>query len=354
MSVARRIEFLDGLRGVAVAMVVLYHCCLAFAPYGPRYDPTRSWLIARYGNMGVELFFLISGFVILMTLEKCRTFGEFFRRRWLRLFPAMLVAGAFTLALWSMLPAGWRPTFTMLDVLPGLTLIDDRWYSWALGTTVNSLDGAYWTLFVEMRFYVIFGVAWFALGERVAIAILLAMGLVYLVLLSAGMGMGVFRFTDLHFEPWFAAGALFYRWTRNRRRATLALAVASGLLAAWTYYPSVGPRLFSVVLVALFGFSLRVAALQALLSSRPLLWLGAISYPLYLLHTRILEASYRVVIPYVDHPLLLPIPGVLLALAAAHLTARYAEPWTRARIDHLLGWRRRVGAFDRRGQPEAP
>ena len=88
---AHRIAFLDGLRGIAILLVVFYHAYTRWSdivPYGARY---AHFPVAQLGWLGVELFFMISGFVIYMTLEKCRSFGEFLYRRWLRLFPAMLL-----------------------------------------------------------------------------------------------------------------------------------------------------------------------------------------------------------------------------------------------------------------------
>ena len=88
----RRIDYLDGLRGIAILLVVLFHYC------GPVYaeivkcDSGPFIPLVAHGWVGVQLFFLISGFVILMTLEKCRSVSQFLYNRWIRLFPAMLIA----------------------------------------------------------------------------------------------------------------------------------------------------------------------------------------------------------------------------------------------------------------------
>jgi peptidoglycan/LPS O-acetylase OafA/YrhL len=92
-----RLRYLDALRGIAVLCVVLWHLYgtnAEYLPYGARFA------VAPFNLMwtGVELFFLISGFVILMTLEHVRTLREFAVRRWLRLFPAMLIGSLLLLA----------------------------------------------------------------------------------------------------------------------------------------------------------------------------------------------------------------------------------------------------------------
>jgi len=86
----------------------------------------------------------------------------------------------------------------------------------------------------------------------------------------------------------------------------------------------------------------RYPLIQTPLSSRALRWLGGISYPLYLVHTRILKAFESVLL--VDNPLLIPIPGIVFSLVVAHLIARHAEPWTRAWIKALVSSRGRLQA----------
>src|SRR5258708_8881502 len=75
MGASDRIETLDGLRAVAVLGVVLYHYFVRFAATGggpalyPYANVYAEFPIAKYGFMGVQLFFVVSGFVIAMTLE---------------------------------------------------------------------------------------------------------------------------------------------------------------------------------------------------------------------------------------------------------------------------------------------
>jgi len=63
-----RIGYLDAIRGIAIWLVVLYHAYARYEhfPYAFKY---ASFPLFKYGYLGVELFFLISGFVILMTLD---------------------------------------------------------------------------------------------------------------------------------------------------------------------------------------------------------------------------------------------------------------------------------------------
>lgn len=107
---------------------------------------------AAYGWLGVELFFLISGFVICMSCWG-RSVGDFFTSRVTRLYPAYWFAVLATTAVLLLIPGGQKP-LPWPDVLTNLTMLQEP-----LG--VRMVDGVYWTLFAELRFYLLFAlVAW--------------------------------------------------------------------------------------------------------------------------------------------------------------------------------------------------
>jgi len=90
MQNASRIVELDALRGLAALAVVAFHYTTLYGElYGHSTQPPVSF---GFGNYGVHLFFLISGFVIFMTLERTRTAMDFVVSRFSRLFPAYWVA----------------------------------------------------------------------------------------------------------------------------------------------------------------------------------------------------------------------------------------------------------------------
>jgi len=87
--VGGRIEELDALRGLAAFAVMLYHYT---AGEGPRLNRAELLVSVPWGHFGVQLFFVISGYVILMTVRRVRTAGEFAVSRFARLYPAFWVA----------------------------------------------------------------------------------------------------------------------------------------------------------------------------------------------------------------------------------------------------------------------
>jgi peptidoglycan/LPS O-acetylase OafA/YrhL len=341
-----RLFFMDGLRGVAIAAIVLFHAYArwpALYPYGYRFADL-PFLNTR--TAGVNLFFMISGFVILMSLRRCQSYGAFLERRWLRLFPAMLLCSLLVIATAPFLPERPAGAVRFWDILPGLTFIGDQgfvrplwlWLSPLLGYVPHSLEGVFWSLYIEVKFYILFGGAFFLLGERRAIAMLLFLFTMNLLLLNATINEALapllaatrldeiaafFRFDTYGF---FGAGALLCIAHETSKKTYLFSAMAIGALAILSLP---GLWLVNLTLLALICGAVESPRLQRLLTNRILIFLGFVSYPLYLLHENILVAltiKLGKAIPALPDVLLplLPITGVI---GLAWLIAAVGEPF---------------------------
>ena len=133
----RHLSVVDGLRGVAILGVICFHYLYNAAPPGHAnlypFGYALNWLpIFKYGFLGVNLFFVISGFVIAMTLERCSGVLDFARRRFARLWPALLVCSILTYAVVSTVnsPFNQYKGHTFADFLPSLTLTPAAWWTW--------------------------------------------------------------------------------------------------------------------------------------------------------------------------------------------------------------------------------
>ncbi len=154
-----RFHEIDLLRGLACAAVVAFH----YLSRGPR----AGWMdnalfpavdaIARYGYLGVHLFFMISGFVSLLSAQGA-TPRSFVASRVARLYPALWVAATIT-ALTASMIGDSRFMVSLPQYLANLSMFP-HWFH------VPYVDGAYWSLAVELHFYIY---VWLALrhGEFV-------------------------------------------------------------------------------------------------------------------------------------------------------------------------------------------
>ena len=258
-----RIQFLDGLRGIAIILVVLFHAYSRWPNHVPFGDRYAHFPLFEFGLYGVELFFLISGFVILMTLEKCRTLTEFLWRRWVRFFPAMLICSLIIYFAAYLFPQRPEGPVSYIDFLPGLTFIDPVWWR-KIGLNVVALDGAFWSLFVEMAFYIVFGSLYFVVGESVAIICLFSVSLPHIIkaIIIANNSPNA-----LGYFSWFAAGALSYKYWTTKDRRVLATAFGIASLSAYTIGWTPGGRIVAEMIATLFFASLVSQALQKMLTN---------------------------------------------------------------------------------------
>src|ERR1700722_14748039 len=132
-----RLQGLDALRGMAALAVVLYHYTFGYTQVVGKHMPGLD-LIATDGHLGVNLFFIISGFVILMTLERSAKAADFSVSRFARLWPAYLVCAGFTSLVIVVL--GFNPQ--------GLTVGDALLNVLMLNKVIGNvpIDPSYWTL----------------------------------------------------------------------------------------------------------------------------------------------------------------------------------------------------------------
>jgi peptidoglycan/LPS O-acetylase OafA/YrhL len=333
----KRIAYLDGLRGIAILWVILFHAFTRWPGIVPYKDKFADVFIFKTGHLGVQLFFLISGFVIFLTLDKCKTFDEYIFKRWARLFPSMLGASLIIFLTQSFFNERPYGQHELISVLPGITFISPSWWSLYLGFDLTYMEGPFWSLFVEFRFYVIAGFVYFYLGRPYLIPCLMVCFLGYysISLLSELTGyflLDYLRFLGVqlslfHFG-WFAAGACFYEFYRTERETWFLSAMAIGFAAALSMARM---DLFELLcasgIVLLFGYSHKFRILQTHLSGQSLLFVGFISYPLYLIHESMLISGIvkiNSVFPGIPD-IFLPVFPVFLLMTFAFLIQKYID-----------------------------
>lgn len=279
------------MRGVAAIMVVLFHYTYRMQELTP-YESGYLFLLG-VGELGVHLFFVVSGFVIYMSLHGSSPFG-FFTSRFTRIMPAFWFCATLTFAVKSIfgLP-GWLPgrENTFVDYLINMTML-------AGAFNVKYVDGVYWTLTIELWFYILVGIVYFTWLRTWIFALCaawLGAGLLFDVLVrtvSIETLPFVFRvvlswFPHLlivpHSQLFIAGICLYHLWIEKKDShhwmILLGLCLVAALLRAAHFYPE---NLVIVLWFALFWLAVR--GQLPFLSWRPFVFFGAISYPLYLVH----------------------------------------------------------------------
>lgn len=286
---SQRISELDGLRAVAIIMVAAYHYFSRFPeylPYGKTFD-----VAGRHGALGVSLFFMISGFVITFTLSRSQNAAAFLQHRFFRLWPPLLACALITYAVMHLLqtPFTQARATGLSGFLPTLTFIDPDIWRFVLEVD-DYIDGAYWSLFVEVRFYVWALLLTLVLGVRRLAPTLAISAIVLTPLWHGTSGMARLGLDGLFFVPFlplFAAGALAFEAFEGRMRSRSFLAMAVMWALAMTFLDGAAPRVITTAFFVVFALLILRRTWLRPLAWGPLTGLGAVSYAFYLLHQNI-------------------------------------------------------------------
>lgn len=316
-----RLVEIDALRGVAAMAVVLFHYTTRFHElYETKTSPILS---ISDGHYGVNLFFIISGFVIFMTLERTTRPMDFVVSRFSRLFPAYWFAIALTFLI------------THLLGLPGKLV----GFSSAIGNVIMihsffkipHVDGVYWTLEVELLFYCGMFVLYRLQRLQQIHGFLLALLMLRLVYFFMDRYFGIelpwtlSRLLILDYIPWFSLGISIYLGTSRHVLKTWIQPAVTAACAILTLF--IVESLFVALLAIFLGTAVFLAASgrAPLLRHKVLVWLGSISYPLYLLHENI-GWSIQLRLLEFGVPIDVAIATTLLcSLAIAGATTRWVE-----------------------------
>lgn len=285
---------LDGLRLLAALAVILFHFTARFPTLGWGESPFEMFPllapISSYGMLGVQLFFIISGFVILLSAWG-RDVTAFASSRVARLFPAYWVAVLATGLLLPAISEGLRDGKSLGEVLVNLTMLQD-----AFG--VSRVDGVYWTLWVELCFYLLMALI---LLRGVTARRITVVAIVWPLagMLAEALRLGfVAELLQPVYAPLFAGGMmlfLIYRCGHSALRwsvlaGNIALAVLHTITRAvpttnGQLEEPISAPIAAIAVAALFGL-----VIFATLSpwrgrgGRVADWAGRITYPLYLIH----------------------------------------------------------------------
>lgn len=302
---------LDGIRGVAVLLVFISHFHWILSP-DPFLTKVTPWhFINRTfeaGFMGVDIFFVLSGFLITSLLLKDRStnqtdlFKRFYRRRALRLLPALyaLLIADFFVSRWENFPGDiqWRTTWHAILFLNNWNIVNN------FGEAQNDL-GHLWSLGIEEQFYLIWPLTIWLLAKlkipsKMMIPLILFASLVVMVHRTSLWNDGtswiiLYIRTDTRLDSLLIGAMFAYVYRHFQVPSKILNSVATLSLMGLVYIKYVldkSPFIFEMgwtIIALLAGFIILSVAegvffVQKVFTWRPLTMIGKVSYGLYLWH----------------------------------------------------------------------
>lgn len=334
-----RVNEIDFLRFFAALAVVFFHYtfrgyaadAMSPVPY-PSLAP-----FSKYGYLGVELFFMISGFVILMTAAN-GSVQSFITSRLTRLYPAFWACCTITFLVTIIL--GMPPfSATFSQYLINLTMLSGFIY-------VPSIDGVYWSLFVEIKFYVLV-MAVLLLGRIHQAQVFMALWLATSILLELFPIDRLRSLLIVDSSAFFIAGATYFLiWSQGFTNSRIMLLILSWALAITQshknlsvienhYHTEMNSYVVTGIISTFFLVMLLISTKRTGSFGRKR-WIlaGALTYPLYLLHQNIGFIIFNLAYPQINsYALLFCTIALMLGLSfLVHIYAekRYAPPMKNA------------------------
>lgn len=319
-----RIKELDAYRGIAALAVVLYHYTTI---YHRDFD-TASPFYVSLGWLGVPFFFILSGFVITLTLKNCTSGWQFLKKRFIRLYPTFWICMLITLGTIAFTKSQeLHPMFNrpLIDILFNVTMFHEL-------LKFHHVDGAYWSLLPELLFYLLMTFIFFIKKtDKVLVynSILLIICLIHYFFPIPIIS----RLLDLNYVLLFMIGVCFYNIYISKKKAPIYLhiLILANISLAISLYSIVRPHLdiktlliaFPLIVFVFYAFVF--LKFEILGKSKILLFLGFISYPLYLVHQLVGYICMSFLDQYISRSLSILLTTTI-AIALASLITYIIEP----------------------------
>ena len=346
-----RRKVLDGFRALCILAVITFH-------YFVRYTSEYSWVnlypyrsayfhiyFFRFGYLGVHCFFIISGFVIFMTLERSSNIGQFAVKRFIRLWPTLLICSLVTFAVLSFLPLPQLPTAARF-FFSTLTITQPRaWEKLFNLNSMNFIDGVEWSLVCELSFYIIAASLYFINKKYffrnwlIAISVLLSL---HFSLQSLGLNLAESYLKYLLFPEYmvmFTIGIYFYLlYTAPKLNVLYHISTAILFGIQLFFIQNFKEDIFIVAFVLLFLLFIYKPVAVAFFSNKVIARIGFISYTIYLLHSSIgivlinrFSAAFKSTSVFVT-----VVPTIIVVLAASvfidRVVTAYVNPYLKKKL----------------------
>lgn len=315
-----RISVLDSFRALAILAVLFYHYFsrwtfpknkISLYPYDDAYN------YFEYGHLGVEFFFIISGFVIFFTLENTSNFSVFWRKRVVRLVPPIIVASIVTFTFIALFDSAgiFSDTNLLRNFIPSILFISPQIFNEIFGKGWAYIDGSYWSLWPEVQFYFLSSALYFLNKKRFLTSyIITSSSLICLntvvKFLEQKNGFGLvpevfFNSYELFFDkgfnlinylPFFSLGWIFYIFYKKHQNQTAVNFLDKGYMGFLILYilfitggldePLIIRFIYFFMIILFFTF-IYYPQYLSFFENKYLIKIGVSSYFLYLIHQNI-------------------------------------------------------------------
>lgn len=272
----QRFKVLDAFRGLAILAVMLYHYTTTYRIHDSSFDPVLN---LRQGYLGVHFFFIISGFVIFLTLNHSSSAWEFLYKRFSRLYPTFWFCLCLSYCFYQYVPPVFTEELSIQDFIINFSMIPGFFQT-------PRADGAYWSLVPEVFFYMAMAFLFFFRRYKPwlfwGIAVIILTWLNTFLFHLDGRSL---HFGNMLWGPLFFAGILFFMMREKQNNLLFHLLVIITIPSTCINLKSVESWIIITVIYSLFY--LFVFGKLQWLTWKPLVFLGRISFPLYLIHQNI-------------------------------------------------------------------
>ena len=303
-SASQKIPEIEGLRTLAITMVLAYHFFARWTPpifsqttYPYRIEIARQ--VSQFGYLGVQLFFMVSGFVILKSLENQKNLRSFALARVKRIFPSLWIAIPVIFVVCNALNQSFIAPIPLSSLLPSLTVLGPDFLNRLFSTNFTWTTGVLWSLFIEVQFYLVASVLFFKFkkfqfnSKLFVFALSIQLIRVILALISTESKEIFDDLLPLNKEIWwFLAGSIYYSLHSQRKnpylKSILSVSILFNLLLV--NLESSGFEIKPIASLIVFIFYLLFYLIISkskkirILRSSIFVWLGGLSYEFYLVH----------------------------------------------------------------------
>jgi len=330
---------IQAMRGIAILMVAIYHFTYRWSD-NYYYGHLVKHDYFRFFYMGVQLFFMISGYVIFKTVENTKNFKTFIIKRNRRLIPTLFLVVPLLYVIQNSFSISNFPRLNPIDIPVSIFIFNPTYLTYIFHVKTNFVAGVMWTLTYEITFYFIIGFIYYLISRKyvfpifvILLNIILLLNYSYLFF-SKKLGEGfsnpnplypsleyVIQQSGLLHLCWFGLGMWFYKYEGKKldpisimffiELLSLAIYDAAGGTSVNTHIAlSLLTTISTFIFIYLFSINFKKRNILTFNLRKLLAAIGNLSYEFYLIH----EVIGLLILTYISNlqPINYFLNGILL------------------------------------------